>query len=147
MLAGTGPLPDSLAGGTNAGIEVRNRYIPDRELSRLMQRASFVVVPYTSASQSGVVATAYAFGKPVISTSVGGLREMVVPGRTGLLVPGNDAISLARAMEILATKPQRLARLGRSATVGMAADRPAAPCPVLRNGETRAGCLGDHARF
>jgi starch synthase len=114
VLAGTGPLPDSLAGGTNAGIEVRNRYIPDRELSRLMQRASFVVVPYTSASQSGVVATAYAFGKPVISTSVGGLREMVVPGRTGLLVPGNDAISLARAMEILATKPQRLARLGRS---------------------------------
>jgi glycosyltransferase involved in cell wall biosynthesis len=58
-----------------------------------------VVLPYTDATQSGVSAIAFACSRPVIATSVGDLPEMVIDGRTGLMVPPRDGESLARAME------------------------------------------------
>ena len=82
-----------------------------------MRRARLVVVPYTTATQSGVIATAYAFGRPVIATSVGGLVEMVWHGKTGLLVPPNDVAGLARAIRSLARNPERLRKMGREAHI------------------------------
>jgi len=115
LLAGSGRLPAGLLRSIPPGIDVVNRYVPDEEVAELMQQASLVVVPYTTATQSGVIATAYAFGRPVIATSVGGLVEMVVHGKTGLLVPPNDAAALARAIRTLARNPDRLRRMGREA--------------------------------
>jgi len=73
VLAGEGELPPFLRVGTPPGIEIRNEYVPDADVALMMQRAQFVVIPYTEATQSGVIAIAYAFGRPVIATSVGGL--------------------------------------------------------------------------
>jgi len=50
-----------------------------------------------------VIAEAMASGKPVVSTTVAGIPELVVNGETGLLVPPSDAAALADAMERLAT--------------------------------------------
>jgi glycosyltransferase involved in cell wall biosynthesis len=80
-----------------------------------MQRAGLVVVPYLEATQSAVIATAYAFARPVIASDVGGLREMVIQGKTGLLVPPNDSSALAKAIETLARDGRRLSRMGRHA--------------------------------
>jgi glycosyltransferase involved in cell wall biosynthesis len=57
-----------------------------------------VVLPYVSATQSGVVPVAYSFGKPVVATTVGALPEYVDHGRTGLLVPPRDEKKLAAAV-------------------------------------------------
>ena len=45
--------------------------------------ADAVVLPYRSATQSGVVQLAYGYGLPVIVTPVGALPDMVRPGETG----------------------------------------------------------------
>jgi glycosyltransferase involved in cell wall biosynthesis len=85
----------------------------DREAARLMHNATIVVLPYTSASQSGVAALAQAFGLPIIATAVGGLGEMVIHGKTGLLVPPGDVAALAQAIRSLAQNRRRLAAMRR----------------------------------
>ena len=77
---------------------VYNEYVSDEKRAELFRRASVVVLPYIEASQSGVVPIAYRFGKPVVATTVGGLPDMVDHGRTGYLVPPQDANALAEAI-------------------------------------------------
>lgn len=78
--------------------EYRLRPIPLNETRSLFEQCAVVVLPYIEATQSGVVATAYAFHKPVVATVVGGLPEMVEDGVTGRLVPPRDPVALARAI-------------------------------------------------
>jgi glycosyltransferase involved in cell wall biosynthesis len=114
MIAGGGTPPASLIDAPTTEIELLNRYLPDEEVATLMERARFVVLPYTSATQSGVIAMAYAFGRPVIASDVGGLGEMVVQGKTGVLVPPRDERALAAAMRWLAGDSRRLSRMRRN---------------------------------
>ncbi|MCL4303441.1 MAG: glycosyltransferase family 4 protein [Anaerolineae bacterium] len=89
-------------------FEVYNQHISDNQVAGFFQQASIVVLPYVEASQSGVVSVAYAFGKPVVSTAVGGLPDVVLHGQTGLLVPPADARSLAEAIiTLLKDEPLR----------------------------------------
>ncbi len=115
MVAGSGPLPEAFRRTALPEVELLNRYIADQEVATLMQRARIVVLPYTQATQSGVIATAYAFGRPVITTKVGGLSEMVIPGKTGLLVRPNDIHALAAAVRMLACNPGKVAKMSKTA--------------------------------
>ncbi|MCB0078566.1 MAG: glycosyltransferase family 4 protein [Anaerolineales bacterium] len=76
-------------------ITVHDRYIPHDEMAALFHAADVVVLPYRSATQSGVVQLAFGFGLPVITTDVGGLAEAVRHEESGLLVPPNDPQALA----------------------------------------------------
>lgn len=67
-------------------ISFINRFVPDYELANLIANCKFVVVPYTEATQSGVIMSAYAFAKPVLATNVGGLPEMVGSDEFGKVV-------------------------------------------------------------
>ena len=89
--AGTAP------GGTPA-VRLIDRYLPDDEVEALFKAADVVVLPYRSATQSGVTHVAYALGRPVITTDVGGLAETVRPGETGLVVPPEHPAALAEAI-------------------------------------------------
>lgn len=77
---------------------VTNRFVSIEERERLFATAAVVVLPYVEASQSGVVPVAYAFGKPVVATAVGGLPEVVEDGRTGFIVPPRNEGALAQAV-------------------------------------------------
>ena len=90
-------------------IDIRNRFIPDEELVALMKHAAFIVCPYTDATQSGVIMTAYAFALPVVATRVGGLPEMVTHNRHGILIPERDVEALTQAIIHLWTHPELLA--------------------------------------
>jgi glycosyltransferase involved in cell wall biosynthesis len=94
-------------------IDVLTRYIPNSEVAELMQRATVVVCPYTDATQSGVVLTAYAFDKPVVSTNVGGLPEYVHDGESGLVVPADNAEELASALTRVLVDGALRSRLSR----------------------------------
>jgi glycosyltransferase involved in cell wall biosynthesis len=61
-----------------------------------------------------VIAEAMATGKPVVSTTVAGIPELVANGETGLLVPPGDARALANAMEQLAGNETLRGDFGRA---------------------------------
>lgn len=75
---------------SGVNIETHLRYVDELEAASFFERADVVVLPYLSATGSGVVTLAYHYGKPVIASKVGGLREAVIDGATGWLVaPGS----------------------------------------------------------
>lgn len=78
-----------------------NRFIEDEEINAIFKIAHVVVLPYISATQSGVIPLAYFYGKPVIATNVGALPEAVIHGETGLIVPPRDSSALRYAIETL----------------------------------------------
>ena len=69
-----------------SGITIVDRYISDKEIAFYFNEADVVVLPYRSATGSGVIATSYGYGKPVLVTNVGGLPEAVDNKRTGFIV-------------------------------------------------------------
>lgn len=79
-------------------IKVVDGYIPDREVEKYFAACDIVVLPYESATQSGIIQIAYGFGKPVIATNVGGLPDVVVDGQTGYIVERGDFRQLADAI-------------------------------------------------
>jgi glycosyltransferase involved in cell wall biosynthesis len=81
----------------------------------LFKSTKVVVLPYTDATQSGVAAIALAHGIPVVASAVGGIPEVVIEGRTGLLVPPCDPLALSRAIGQLLRDEQKTQELGRSA--------------------------------
>lgn len=81
-----------------ASIMIYDGYTPDREVEKYFAACDMVVLPYESATQSGIVQIAYGFGKPVTVTNVGGLPDVVSHNRTGYVVPPRDAAALADAI-------------------------------------------------
>ena len=73
-------------------------YIPDERVPLYFGAADAVVQPYRTATQSGVAQIAFHFGRPVITTDVGGLAEIVPDGVAGLVVPPRDPAALADAL-------------------------------------------------
>jgi glycosyltransferase involved in cell wall biosynthesis len=97
--------------------EVLDRYLPAEEVAELFARADAVVLPYRSATGSGVVPLAYRYGKPVIAARVPGLEEAVDDRVTGRLFPPGDAAALAAIVREFTTDcPFDPARLQASAT-------------------------------
>ena len=84
--------------GLQRNIEVVDRYVPNEEVGLYFSAADVVVLPYVDATQSAIVSLAYAFDKPVITTDVGGLPEVVSDGETGFIVPPRDSEALGAAI-------------------------------------------------
>lgn len=71
--------------GLRDEVALHDRFIPDEEVRSYFSAADCLVLPYRSATQSGVTQIAYNFSLPMIVTDVGGLPEIVPDGRTGLV--------------------------------------------------------------
>ena len=95
-------------------VVLRNWRIGDDEAIDLFQNASLIVLPYTSATQSALIAAAYFFKKPVLVTDSGALAEYVKPELTGFVIKPQDEDGLVRALAEAASNPQRLKKMGVS---------------------------------
>jgi glycosyltransferase involved in cell wall biosynthesis len=89
-------------------VEIRDRFVPDDEAALLFATADASLLPYRSASQSGVVQLSFAYGCPVIATRVGGLPAAVDDGVNGILC-APDAADVAGAIERMAREHASLA--------------------------------------
>ncbi len=81
-------------------------FIPDQEVSLFFSAADALVLPYRSATQSGVVSIAYYFDCPMVSTPVGDFEESVGRTGTGIVVPEVSAGALAEGI-IRVFEPER----------------------------------------
>jgi len=84
--------------GLDDAVRFEDRYVANEEVETFFVASDLVILPYVSATQSGIVQIALAFDRPVIVTEVGGLPEAVAPERTGFVVPPRDPAALARAI-------------------------------------------------
>ncbi len=102
--------------GLGNHVTLENRFIPDDEVGTYFSAADGVVLPYLTATQSGVGPIAYHFNRPVIVSDAGGLPETVIEGETGFVTPAGDGAALAKLlMEKLGTElPQMPPKVERA---------------------------------
>ena len=86
------------------------RFVTDGELATCFDRAQLAVLPYREIEQSGVLATALAFGTPVLASAVGAFPEAEAAGAAAT-VPPNDPAALAAALDRLLADPTERALL------------------------------------
>lgn len=99
IVAGRGPELARLAPRLREpDVELHDCFISHDEAIVLFQRASVVVGPYRDATQSGIVASAFGNGRPVVVSAVGGLPDFVTHGRDGFVVSPDDPAALAAAL-------------------------------------------------
>jgi glycosyltransferase involved in cell wall biosynthesis len=107
VVAGDGPLRPQ--------VPQARGWLPHGELERLYDRAAVVACPSHREGFGVVCAEAMAHGKAVVASDVGGLRDLVVDGETGLLVPPRDVAALRDALQRLLDDDRLRRRLGAAA--------------------------------
>ena len=106
VVAGDGPLRDRVPGALG--------FVPHDRLLGLYERAAVVACPSHREGYGVVCAEAMAHGRPVVASAVGGLRDLVVDGETGLLVPPGDVEALRAALVRVLGDAELRRRLGRA---------------------------------
>jgi glycosyltransferase involved in cell wall biosynthesis len=86
------------------GVDVLGA-VPQTELAAELRRADLLVLPSRNDSYGMVVAEALASGTPVLVSEMVGAKDLVTEGRTGWIVPVDDAAALASRMAWCAAHP------------------------------------------
>lgn len=79
-------------------VKLISEFIPDSYVRYLFSASDCLILPYSNATQSGIVQIAYYYDKPVIVTNVGGLSEVVINGKTGIIVEPQNPKSISDAI-------------------------------------------------
>jgi glycosyltransferase involved in cell wall biosynthesis len=95
-----GPLHE-LASRVAGRVQFVERFVSDAELAAHLRRAEVVALPYHQIDQSGVLYAALAFGKPIVTSAVGGFSEVAEDHGAVRVVPPGDAAALAAALNEL----------------------------------------------
>jgi glycosyltransferase involved in cell wall biosynthesis len=132
LIAGDGDLRDELmsrARSTGSGQIVRFLGAqPQDEVARLMAAADVIAVPSVKDDAGNVdglpnfALEAMASATPIVSTTAGGLAQVMADGVTARVVPERDSAALARAISGLLTQPDAARRLGAAARVRVTRD-------------------------
>ena len=115
------------------------RFVSDDELPAFFRRADIVVLPYSRTERldwSGVLATALAFGKPIVVSDVGGFGEVAAAGAARLVAPDDPGCLRAAILRA----PDRSSRRVR-ASPGARGERPRGPTRGRRRHTRRWPCI------
>ena len=80
-------------------VEMIDREVTDQEMIEYFHGADWSVLPYTSATQSGVIADSYRLSRPVIAFNVGAISEQVEDSVTGFLIEAGNGEAFANAVK------------------------------------------------
>lgn len=115
-VAGDGPDLEGLRQeAARMGVSDRTEFLgwaAPEDVPELILQASIVLVPSRREAFGLVALEAAMMGRPVVATAVGGLPEVIADGKTGVLVPPEDASALADAISRLLADPERCSRMG-----------------------------------
>jgi glycosyltransferase involved in cell wall biosynthesis len=85
----------------NKNILFKNDFIPDEEVVDYFSAADLCVLPYKSATQSGIKAIADSFGVPVLTTKVGGLAEEILDKQNGFIIESTNELVMSKQITTL----------------------------------------------
>lgn len=117
-LAGDGPVAETRQQVEVMGLAGRVQvpgWISTAERTALLDKTDMLVLPSYAENLPMVILEAFAHGVPVISTPVGAIPEVVVPGRNGLLFEPGDVPALAGAIRQLIESPGLRREMGKAA--------------------------------
>jgi glycosyltransferase involved in cell wall biosynthesis len=106
VIAGDGPERGRIPGALG--------FVPHDQLEALYARAAVVACPSRREGFGVACLEAMAHARPVVATAVGGLRDLVVDGETGIVVPERDPVALRKALKRLLDDRELRRRLGAS---------------------------------
>jgi glycosyltransferase involved in cell wall biosynthesis len=120
VLVGDGPMRKDvedaiIQAGLQSTVSITG-WVSDERVAEEMEAARALVLPSFTENMPVVIMEAMARGRPIISTYIGGIPELVEPGKTGWLVPAGDEASLAHAMRAALAAP--ISQLSEMASVG-----------------------------
>jgi polysaccharide biosynthesis protein PslH len=116
LIIGDGPIREDLE--AMAGVQAADQihFLGERhDIPELLKEIDFLLLPSFTESLSLVAREAMAAGKPVISSDVGGMKEIIKHGENGLLVPANNVSVLSKAIKELLTNSHKLAAYSKNA--------------------------------
>jgi glycosyltransferase involved in cell wall biosynthesis len=108
------PLPENLLAAINSNPHIRIvGYDPSPE--KYLAISHVICLPSYREGFGNVVIEAAAFGVPAVGTDIVGLKDAIVNGETGILVPPKDASALAGVLSDLLADDQRRKQMGEAA--------------------------------
>lgn len=97
-------------------VKLNNDYVTDAEMREAFVNCDWVIVPYNSASQSGIIIDAYKYSRPVIAFAVGAIPEQVDDGKSGYLVEAGDNEKFAAMLkEVMKLSTEQYDAMSRDA--------------------------------
>lgn len=116
ILAGDGPMRSNMEDLVRSlGIEAQAQLLGHRsDVPDLMGAADTLLLTSRSEAQSQALTQGIGLGLPAVATAVGGVPEVVMHERTGLLVPAGNPDAVASALIRLAADPDLRRRLGNA---------------------------------
>jgi glycosyltransferase involved in cell wall biosynthesis len=85
--------------GIHNYVEIINKYVSNEEVGEYYLAADLNILPYRSATQSGILNVSYGFLKPVIVTDIGGLSESVENEKTGIIIEANSTEAIVKGVK------------------------------------------------
>lgn len=99
-----------------SNVHMNNEYVSDQEMEEAFINADWIILPYNSATQSGVVIDGYRFGRPCIAFNVGAIMEQVDDGVSGYLIePGNNEAFAKKLHEAVSMDKEPYDKMSRAA--------------------------------
>jgi glycosyltransferase involved in cell wall biosynthesis len=101
-------------------VRLHLRWVPEVEVPAYVAASDVLILPYRRGSQSAVAPMALAHGRPVLSTAVGGVPEVVRDGVNGVIVPPGDPAAITAALGTLTVERlEELAAGARRSATGL----------------------------
>lgn len=97
-------------------ITLNTGYVSNEEMEKSFVNADCIILPYNSATQSGVIVDAYRYGRPCVAFNVGAISEQVIEGVTGYLIePGNNVAFAQKLNDVINLTDSQLEVLSKAA--------------------------------
>jgi len=116
VFAGDGPLRKNLAkDAVDMGLAKKIIFTGWRDdMARVLSVFDVFCLPSLNEGMGRVLVEAMALGKPVVASDAGGIPDLIIPGKNGILVPPQDPEELARQIRFLIENREEREKLGRA---------------------------------
>jgi glycosyltransferase involved in cell wall biosynthesis len=100
--------------GLNDRVLFAGRIADERETADIVRASDIALLPSYGEALPLALIEASACARPIVATDVGGVREVVSDGASGILIPPGQIAAISDAVIDLLENPQRLAQMGQT---------------------------------